>query len=73
MVNEHSITYGRILLVKFPEKSFSTATGHVTSLRRLFAPSLRPKLLLRPDGSGPIGQGGVQGQVVAITVQHASM
>src|ERR1019366_6873379 len=37
-----------------------TLSGVSTSVRRLFAPSLRPKLLLRPDGSGPIGQRGVQ-------------
>ena len=49
--------------------SFSTATGVSTSVRRLFAPSLRPKLLLRSDGSGPVGQRGVQGQVAAITLQ----
>ena len=30
-------------------------------------PSMRPKLLPRPDGGGPIGQRGAQGQVVAIT------
>jgi hypothetical protein len=54
-------------LLKSPEKSFSTATGDYTSLRRLFAPSLRPRLLLRPDSSGNIGQRGVQGQVSAIT------
>jgi hypothetical protein len=28
--NEHSITYERLSLVKFPEKSFSTATGVIT-------------------------------------------
>jgi len=35
--NEHSITYERILLLKFRERSFSTATGDVASLRLYFA------------------------------------
>src|SRR5436190_14186355 len=31
VVNEHSITYERTSLLKFPEKSFSTATGVYTN------------------------------------------
>ena len=42
-------------------------TGFSTSVRRLFSRSLRPGILLWPDGGGPFGERGVQGQVVATT------
>ena len=41
-----------------------SGTGATTTLLRLFSPSLRPKLLLLPDGSHPIVRRSVQGQVV---------
>ena len=45
-----------------------TYPGHSTTLRHLFAlRSVRSKTRLRPDGSEPIRQRGVQGQVLAIT------
>jgi len=40
--------------------------GDFTTLRRLLATSLRPKLLLPPVGSDLIRQRGVRGQVSAI-------
>src|SRR5713226_3938356 len=41
MANEHSITCERILLVKFPEKSFSTATPCLHQLRSDYREPLR--------------------------------
>jgi hypothetical protein len=56
VANENSITYERILLLKFPEESFSTATGVYTQNPRPEVSECKCEWLLKNSLFIPIGQ-----------------